>query len=256
MPSARHEGVPPCSDADDVFLNNLTLSLGSAQIYRNISLTLPGGQTTCLLGPSGVGKSSLLRQIAGLVTGNGDISVGAAQQARPLPQIAYMGQTDLLFPWLTALENVLLGSRLRRQKPDTERAQQLLTSVGLPDIGSQRPDTLSGGMRQRVALARTMMEDRPIILMDEPFSAVDALTRRRLQDLTAELLAGRTILLVTHDPWEAVRLGHKIVVMSGPENADLHDLPVPTGQIPRNEHEESSVSLHAALLQHLMLPGA
>lgn len=256
MPSARHESVPQCSDADDVFLNNLTLSLGSAQIYRNISLTLPGGQTTCLLGPSGVGKSSLLRQIAGLVTGNGDISVGAAQQAQPLPQIAYMGQTDLLFPWLTALENVLLGSRLRRQKPDTERAQRLLASVGLPDIGSQRPDTLSGGMRQRVALARTMMEDRPIILMDEPFSAVDALTRRRLQDLTAELLAGRTILLVTHDPWEAVRLGHKIVVMSGPENADLHDLPVPTGQIPRNEHAESSVSLHAALLQHLMRPGA
>jgi len=256
MPSPRHEGVSPCGEADDVLLTNLTLSLGTTQIYRDISLTLPGGRTTCLLGPSGVGKSSLLRQIAGLVTGDGQVSIGNQHRSNPLPQIAYMGQTDLLFPWLTAMENVLLGARLRRQKPDTERAQQLLTSVGLPGVGQQRPDTLSGGMRQRVALARTMMENRSIILMDEPFSAVDALTRRRLQDLTADLLADRTILLVTHDPWEAIRLGHKIVVMSGPEAADLHDLPVPSGEIPRSEHAESSVSLHAALLRHLMVPGA
>lgn len=245
--------MSPCDGADDVFLDNLTLTLGTRQIYRNISLTLPGGKTTCLLGPSGVGKSSLLRQIAGLVIGNGQVNIGCGQQKGTLPQIAYMGQTDLLFPWLTAIENVLLGARLRRQKPDTERAQQLLTSVGLSVIARQLPDTLSGGMRQRVALARTMMEDHPIILMDEPFSAVDALTRRRLQDLTAELLADRTILLVTHDPWEAVRLGHKIIVMSGPEAADLHDLQVPSGQIPRNEHASSSISLHAELLQHLMI---
>ena len=131
------------------------------------------------------------------------------------PRLAWMGQQDNLLPWLTVLGNVGLGARLRGEPLDRDRAEALLARVGLIPQRDQRPATLSGGQRQRAALARTLMEDRPVVLMDEPFSALDAITRARLQVLAAQLLAGRTVLLVTHDPLEALRLGHRIHVMAG-----------------------------------------
>ena len=132
-----------------------------------------------------------------------------------------MAQQDLLLPWLPVVDNVLLGYRLRGAAGPScaacaSAATQLLARVGLERPGAAPcPATLSGGMRQRAALARTLMEDRPIVLMDEPFSALDAITRHRLQDLAAELLAGRTVLLVTHNPLEALRLGHRLYVLGG-----------------------------------------
>ena len=164
--------------------------------------------------------------------------------------VAYMAQQDLLMPWLSALGNVSLGARLRGEKPDRARALAMLDRVGLGAEADALPHTLSGGMRQRVALARTLMEDRPIVLMDEPFSALDAITRIRLQELAAGLLAGRTVLLVTHDPLEALRLGERIYVMAG-RPASLHSAPAPDGPPPRKPRDRSLQAMHAELLERL-----
>jgi putative hydroxymethylpyrimidine transport system ATP-binding protein len=189
--------------------------LDGAPLFGPLAITLAAGRWTCLLGPSGVGKSTVLRLISGLPTGarfEGEIAAG---DARPLDgRVAYMAQSDLLFPWLDLLGNVVLGARLRGEPPDVGRARELVASVGLEAHLGKRPRTLSGGERQRVALARTLMEDRPVILLDEPFSALDARTRAEMQELAAGLLDGRTVLLVTHDPAEAARLGHAILLMS------------------------------------------
>ncbi len=183
-------------------------------MFQKLNFECAGGEWTCLLGPSGVGKTTILRLVAGLETGvtfDGSIK---ATDGQPLPdRIAYMGQSDLLFPWLDVRQNVLLGARMRGEATDPDRAQRLIERVGLSSDAHKRPGQLSGGMRQRVALARTLMEDRPILLLDEPFSALDAKTRAEMQELTAELLVGRTVLLITHDPAEAARVGHSIALM-------------------------------------------
>ena len=216
-----------------------------ALLFDGLELALERGRWTCLLGPSGVGKSSLLRVIAGLErleSGNLSVLGGAS--------VAYMAQQDLLMPWLSAIDNVSLGARLRGEKPDRARALALLERVGLGAETDALPRTLSGGMRQRVALARTLMEDRPIVLMDEPFSALDAITRMRLQELASGLLAGRTVLLVTHDPLEALRLGERIYVMAG-RPASLQLAAAPDGPPPRKPGDRSLQALHAELLEQL-----
>jgi putative hydroxymethylpyrimidine transport system ATP-binding protein len=207
-----------------VHLHAARLSYRGAVVFEDLDLDLPAGRTTCLLGPSGVGKTSLLRLIAGLTDssgGDGTALPGSAvdQDGRAVQdRVAYMAQQDLLLPWASVLGNVLLGPRLRGEDRDPDimqSARGLIGQVGLKGREDDLPARLSGGMRQRVALARTLVEDRPIVLMDEPFSALDAITRFALQELAARLLAERTVLLVTHDPLEALRLGHRIHVMAG-----------------------------------------
>ena len=214
-------------------------------LFDGLELALEQGKWTCLLGPSGVGKSSLLRVIAGLER----LEAGSLSVARDAA-VAYMAQQDLLMPWLSALGNVSLGARLRGERPDRARALTMLERVGLGADADALPHTLSGGMRQRVALARTLMEDRPIVLMDEPFSALDAITRMRLQELAAGLLAGRTVLLVTHDPLEALRMGDRIYVMAG-RPASLQSAPAPDGPPPRKAGDRSLQAMHAELLERL-----
>ena len=219
-------GIP-----SDVVIDRLFLAFDKSLLFDQFSAVFPGGQTSCLLGKSGVGKSTLLRAMAGLVP----LKAGAVRDGTEQSltgRIAYMDQSDLLLLWLTARENVSLGRRLRGAQHDALAADRLLAQVGLAGHEDKRPAAMSGGMRQRVALARTLMEDRPIVLMDEPFSAVDALTRFRLQDLACKVLAGRTVVLVTHDPQEALRLGNRIFVMTGPP-ARLHESPVPQDATPR-----------------------
>ncbi|MCF4166381.1 ABC transporter ATP-binding protein [Zavarzinia compransoris] len=223
--------------------------------FEGLDLDLAGGETTCLLGPSGVGKSSLLRLLAGLPTAGlgGTVSAG---DGRPLAgRTALMAQHDNLLPWASVLDNVMLGDRLRGDAPDAPRAHALLAQLGLSTAAGLRPTALSGGMRQRAALARTLYEDCPIVLMDEPFSALDAVTRHRLQGETAGVLAGRTVLLVTHDPLEALRLGHHVLVLSG-RPARLRQVTPPPGDVPRAAGDPALASAQDALFAALSSEGA
>lgn len=233
-----------------VSLRGARLTYGGLVLLDDLDLELRGGVFTCLLGPSGIGKSSLLRLLAGLTSPgvSGDLRGSDGQSLTG--RVAYMAQQDLLLPWLSVLQNVTLGSRLRNEPPDRDRALDLLARVGLADSALMRPDTLSGGMRQRVALARTLMEDRPLVLMDEPFSGLDALTRLRLQTLAAELLAGRTVLLVTHDPLEALRLGEHILIMNG-RPATLSALTDLSGTPPRDPGDPALQAAYRAILRRL-----
>ena len=223
--------------------------INDTQIFQKISFTMQAGSWTCLLGPSGVGKTTILRLIAGLASEIGlDGSIVMTEGQNIDGQIALMSQTDNLLPWLSATENVVLGSRLRGEKQNYEKAAELIEKVGLSDHRKKKPYALSGGQRQRVALARTLMEERPIVLLDEPFSALDARVRAEMQELAAENLEGKTILLVTHDPAEAARLGDTILVLS---KSGIKDVPPPSGVTIRAYDEPTVLACQGQLLRIL-----
>jgi putative hydroxymethylpyrimidine transport system ATP-binding protein len=230
-------------------LTNLALHYGGQVIFENLNADIRAGHLLALLGPSGVGKTSLLRIIAGLE--KPQAGAVTASDAAPLAgRIAYMAQNDLLVPWARIIDNVMLGDRLRGANPNPDRAQTLLTQVGLADRAKSLPAHLSGGMRQRVALARTLYENRPIVLMDEPFSALDAITRTRIQDLATELLAGRTVLFITHDPMEACRISHSLLVLSGAPARLSAPIHIP-GPPPRAPDDLAVLETQARLLKTL-----
>jgi len=215
-------------------------------LFSNLPFEVAPAQWTCLLGSSGIGKSTLLRLFAGLRTGGafeGQITAGNGMAAHSL--IAYMAQTDLLFPWLTLRGNVMLGSRLRGEADNLERADALIERVGLSKHSHKRMHELSGGMRQRTALARTLMENKPVVLLDEPFSALDAKTRIDMQTLAFETLAGKTVLLVTHDPAEAIRLSHRLFVM---DRSGVSPYPLPQTPPARAVNHRETLSAQAKLL--------
>lgn len=197
----------------DITISRLNVCCGGTDILRGLSHTFTAGRRHLILGKSGVGKTTLLRAIAGLVACEGSIT---------RPPYSLMAQHDDLLPWRTALANITLGASLRGERPDLPRATALLADVGLAAYAAKRPAQLSGGQRQRVALARTLYENRDLLLMDEPFSAVDAVTRKQLQDLALHLLGGKTVIMITHDPAEALRLADHLYILDA---AGLHEQP-------------------------------
>lgn len=192
---------------------------GDVVALKNINLTIQPGEFVCLLGPSGCGKSTLLNAVAGFQPpSKGSITVGGKTILSPGPDRGMVFQEYALFPWMTVGQNIAFGLDIQRKPKDDIEAtvQQLLDLLHLKDFRHRFPKDLSGGMRQRVAIARVLALDSPIMLMDEPFGALDALTRRNLQD---ELLRiwdrlGKTILFVTHSIEESIYLADRIVVMT------------------------------------------
>jgi putative hydroxymethylpyrimidine transport system ATP-binding protein len=223
--------------------------LDGAPLFGPLDLTLPAGRWTCLLGPSGAGKTTLLQVLAGLkVAGQFEGQITTSDSLPIDGRAGLMAQTDLLLPWLTTLENTVLGARLRGDTPDLDAAKQMLTQVGLGDHIHKKPAALSGGMRQRAALARTLMEQREVVFLDEPFSALDASTRAAMQELAAQTLVDQTVLLITHDPAEALRLGHQIIVLT-PSGAK--SWPVPDEHTPRDLYAPDMLSHQADLMRYL-----
>ena len=189
-----------------------------------VTLAAEPGDFTCLIGASGCGKSTLLNLVAGLdAPTSGEISVSG--------RVALMFQEPGLFPWLTAARNVELALRARGVGKAERRARtaDLLETVHLGGFGNKRPHELSGGMRQRVALARALAQDADVLLMDEPFGALDAMTRDLLHDELDRVREGRdlTVLFVTHNVREAVRLGDRVVLLSSRPGRVIADYKVP-----------------------------
>jgi len=208
---------------------------GVHYIIKNIDLVIKGGEFFILLGPSGCGKSTLLNIIAGFVAKSGGrLRLGNREIDRPGRERAVVFQQadSSLFPWLTVRENVEFGLKMRRV-PKAERREisdRFIRLVGLAGHENKFPRELSGGMKQRVQLARVLANDPEILLMDEPFGALDAMTRRTMQSELSRIWrqTGKTVIFVTHDIQEAILLGQRIAIMSAGPNAritDIYDVP-------------------------------
>ncbi len=188
---------------------------------HDINISIAEGEFVSIIGPSGCGKTTILNILAGLVVidqNQGTVSIGGQPPRAGRRDIAYMLARDSLFPWLTALQNAEFGTEARGEPADTrrEKAIALLHAVGLKGFETKLPKALSHGMRQRVALARTFCLDSQLLLMDEPFGALDAQTKLQLEGVLMQLWAAtqRSVIFITHDLAEAVALSDRVLVMS------------------------------------------
>jgi ABC-type nitrate/sulfonate/bicarbonate transport system ATPase subunit len=204
-----------------VGVERLSVAFGDLRVLDDVSLSVGAGEFVSVVGPSGSGKSTLFAALAGLVDAD-----GARVEGRVLVDgepatgetFGYMPQKDLLFPWRTVLDNTTLGLEVAGmgRRAARERARPLFARFGLDGFEDARPDELSGGMRQRAALLRTVVADRSVLLLDEPFGALDALTRTGMQEWLESVRTGYgwTVLLITHDVREAVFLSDRVLVLS------------------------------------------
>jgi len=214
------------------------------RIAADFSLSIAPGSITVLVGASGCGKSTILRLLAGLLTPD------AGRVTAPLSSRAFVFQSPNLLPWLSALDNVALPLKLSGLDVTSrrEQAHEALGRVGLADAASSLPSALSGGMRMRVSLARALVTQPALLLMDEPFSSLDALTRRQMHteflSLTESL--STTVVMVTHDLEEAVLLGDRVVVLAGQPVTIAQDT-APTTPRPRDRHAPEVVAMVSAL---------
>jgi len=216
--SAGARAVTPKVELRNVSLHYFGLQ-GESQALSEISLSIAAGEFVAIVGPSGCGKSTLLSLISGILEPTaGEVRIDGQPVLAPSRQVGYMLQQDYLFEWRTILQNILLGAEIQRadMREARERAMELLTRCGLGQFAQHLPRQLSIGMRQRVALARTLCTGPDIVLLDEPFSALDAQTRLALADEVSEILRRerKTAILVTHDIGEAVSMAERVIVMS------------------------------------------
>ncbi|MBP7564423.1 MAG: ABC transporter ATP-binding protein [Burkholderiaceae bacterium] len=202
------------------------------EALSSVSVDIPAGQFVTLLGPSGCGKSTLMMMVAGLeATSAGCIDICGFPVQGPRDDVGIVFQDPTLLPWKSAIDNVLFPILIKRGSVTgfRERAEELLNSVGLKDFHHKRPSELSGGMKQRVAICRALINDPEILLMDEPFSALDAITRDEMNVALAQLWDKhkKTALFVTHSIREAVLLSDRILVLAGRPSKVVRDVTVP-----------------------------
>jgi len=212
---------------------------GELQTIDGLDLSVPAHQVLGLVGPSGCGKSTLLELICGLREARaGEIAIGGDAGSAPerLARCAFMPQRDLLLPWFTALDNAALALRNRGagKAASRKRAGELFERFGLAGFEQARPEQLSGGMRQRVAFLRTLLSDKPVLALDEPFASLDAITRAEMQEWLAARLAEdpRTVVLVTHDVEEALYLSDRVAVLSRRPARVVDSLAAPAPRAP------------------------
>jgi NitT/TauT family transport system ATP-binding protein len=211
-------GGPPKVELRDVGLRYFSRE-GETEALQNISLSVTPGEFVALIGPSGCGKSTLLSLISGLFAPTtGSVLIDGRPVAGPHRKVGYMLQQDYLFEWRTILENAVLGAEIQDapMAKARRRATELLTRYGLGQFLHHLPRQLSGGMRQRAALARTLCTEPDIVLLDEPFSALDSQTRLALAHEVTGILRreAKTVILVTHDIGEAVSMAERVIVLS------------------------------------------
>ena len=231
---------------------------GSVDVLEGVDLHVSEGEFVGIIGPSSCGKSTLLNVAAGLEQPDaGSVHLDGTLVENRLGLVGYMLQKDLLMPWRTILDNVILGLEIKgiRRKDAKARAMELLDTFGLRGFEGQYPYSLSGGMRQRAAFLRTVLVSQDVMLLDEPFGALDAITRSRMQEWLMELWTslGRTIVLVTHDVDEALLLSDRVYVLTGRpgrvKSVINVDLPRPRNY--RVVTEEPFTTLKARMVQTL-----
>ena len=249
--SGNVAGLRPGDGPVAVRLANVSKRYGSGArgvlALDQVSLTVGQGEFVCLIGASGCGKSTLLSLVAGLDSATaGDVTVGG--------RVAMMFQEPGLLPWLTAAGNVELALRARKVPRDDrrQRTAELLKLVRLSGFGGKRPHELSGGMRQRVALARALAQDADVLLMDEPFGALDAMTRDLLHDELDRICAEQTltVLFVTHNVREAVRLGNRVIVLSSRPGRVIEEYRVPDAG-PRGINTAQTAEMASTITERL-----
>jgi NitT/TauT family transport system ATP-binding protein len=233
------------TDGASIAIRGLGHSYGKLRTIERLDLEVPAHGVLGLVGPSGCGKSTLLELIAGLQEpSQGEIEVGGGDDPRGrLERCAFMPQRDLLLPWLSAIDNAALALRNRgiRRREARGEAGRLFERFGLTGFEETAPAELSGGMRQRVAFLRTLVADKPVLALDEPFASLDAITRAEMQEWLAGALAAqpRTVVLVTHDVEEALYLCDRVAVLSARPARLIEEL---SGPAPRVTNRDAAVT--------------
>jgi NitT/TauT family transport system ATP-binding protein len=220
------------TDSDCVVIEGLDHRFGeSVHAASDVSLRFAPGEFVSIVGPSGCGKTTVLNLLAGLISVQaGSISIYGKAPKAGRHDVAYMLARDCLFPWLTARRNAEFGAEIRNidRNRRRDRARELIEAVGLKGFEDSYPKALSHGMRQRVALARTFCLESPLLLMDEPFGALDAQTKLQLEDVLLSLWMKerRTVVFITHDLAEAIALSDRVIVMSRRPGRVIAEIPI------------------------------
>jgi NitT/TauT family transport system ATP-binding protein len=242
-PAAKRGAARALIALSNVSKTYVTASSGNVHALSHVNLDIDDGEFVCVVGPSGCGKSTLLRMLAGLDGYDvGTLALDGLPVRGPSGKVGVVFQAANLLPWLTVRENVSLPLRVGgRHDPGNPRIDELLEVTGLGEFAQRYPYELSGGMQQRAGICRALARDPQILLMDEPFGALDALTRERMNMELQRIWQThrKTILLITHSISEAIFLGDRVVVMSARPGRILADLPVP---IPRPRSFDTIVS--------------
>jgi NitT/TauT family transport system ATP-binding protein len=229
MPVTDHQRYVEVAEVSKIYRDG---TADAVEAVSSVSFSVPRGQFVAILGPSGCGKSTLLMMVGGLesVTA-GRIAIDGSPMSGPRTSVGIMFQDSTLLPWKSAIDNVLFPIRVLKRPIDAYRdtARQLLERVGLDDFALKKPHELSGGMRQRVAICRALVYDPELLLMDEPFSALDAITRDEMNELLLDLWQQytKTALFVTHSIREAVFLADRVLVMTRRPATIVEDLTIP-----------------------------